>query len=445
MVLSVPIWTHAQSWLSGESIMLKNQNLVVDNYAQKIRAIDKKKIIGISKRQAGDYLFTALFDGNSVVYESFLNNSNLEVADFRILKDWVYFCGRERLSSGNFSGIIGRFALSDFLDDGNFYYETTSITGAENLTNLVVYNTDDAPNVTRIVAIGDSASQGCMVCLDDKNNPNFEYSVLVSPVMIGLKEVFHDITFDEKYVMLLSQNYPQNRFSLRYAYKDYPELLSTHQQVEYYFPNHSFICTFDKREYPLHLTLLPNNLLAVSTTAADMQGNFFTMINFINVGNLTAAPTNQVVYHADKMIKTLEMEYSAESDSLLLLESSNMFGGGWNDAVSFVNPWMQPPYTSNTKYLPNLERMNYLCVVPNYGYAAVGSSPLNSDQLYWIKKVNNNQYACDKYMPISISTTTQGSASSFVPLNLNASAVPCQWNGNNAVNNSTQINIECQN
>ncbi len=133
------------------------------------------------------------------------------------------------------------------------------------------------------------------------------------------------------------------------------------------------------------------------------------------------------------------------SSESTVLENNNFAVDAYAQKIKALMQWIQPPYTSNTKYLPNLERMNYLCVVPNYGYAAVGSSPLNSDQLYWIKKVNNNQYACDKYMPISISTTTQGSASSFVPLNLNASAVPCQWNGDNAWNIPMQINIECQN
>ena len=445
LMLCMPIWIHAQSWLNGESIILENHNLIVNAYAQKIKAFKSDILIGITKQHGGNYHFTALFDGNSIIHESDLNNSNLHVSDFCILKDWIYFCGKMDLSGGNFMGIIGRFKIDDFLDDGYFSYEITQIQSTENITNLVAYNTDNEPNVIHIVAIGDNASQGCMVCLDDRTNPDFDYTVLECPQFIGIKEVCHDITFDEKYVIMLSHAYPSNHFILRYAYKEHPELHQTHQQVNYHFPNHSFICTFDRREYPLHLSLLPNDILAVSATAADTQDNYFTMINFINVGDLTNPPTNQVIYHSNKMIRTLEMEYSVESDSLLLLESTDLFGNGWVESVSFVNPWIQSPYPSRTKFLPNLDPLNHLCLVPDYGYAVAGSEYSTGNQFYWIKKVNNNQYSCEKFETINIDATAQGNVylySSLVPV---ITTIPCQWNGNNAGNNPMQVNIECQN
>lgn len=176
----MPIWIHAQSWLSGESIVLENHNLTVNTYAQKIKALKSDVLIGITKQHGGNYLFTALFDGSSIIHESDLNNPNLHVSDFCILKDWIYFCGKMDLSGGNFMGIIGRFKIDDFLDDGYFSYKITQIQNTENLTNLVAYNTDNEPDVTHIVAIGDDAIQGCMVCLDDRNNPDFEYSYVLS-------------------------------------------------------------------------------------------------------------------------------------------------------------------------------------------------------------------------------------------------------------------------
>ena len=445
LMLCMPIWIHAQSWLNGESIILENHNLIVNAYAQKIKAFKSDILIGITKQHGGNYHFTALFDGNSIIHESDLNNPNLHVSDFCILKDWIYFCGKMDLSGGNFMGIIGRFKIDDFLDDGYFSYEITQIQNTENLTNLVTYNTDNEPNVTHIVAIGDNASQGCMVCLDDRTNPDFDYTVLECPQFIGIKEVCHDITFDEKYVIMLSHAYPSNHFILRYAYKEHPELHQTHQQGDYHFPNHSFICTFDRREYPLHLSLLPNDILAVSATAADTQDNYFTMINFINVGDLTNPPTNQVIYHSNKMIRTLEMEYSVKSDSLLLLESTDLFGNGWVESVSFVNPWIQSPYPSRTKFLPNLDPLNHLCLVPDYGYAVAGSEYSTGNQFYWIKKVNNNQYSCEKFETINIDATAQGNVSSYSSLVPVITTIPCQWNGNNAGNNPMQVNIECQN
>lgn len=349
------------------------------------------------------------------------------------------------MSSSNSLGIIGRFEIEDFLDDGNFSYEITQIPNVENLVDLVAYIADNEPNVTRIVAIEDGASQGRMVCLDDRNNTNFDYTVLECPSFLGVKEVFHDITFNEKYVIMLSHIYPSNHFIIRYAYKEHPELFQTHQQADYHFPNQSFIYTFEQSEYPLHLALLPNDLLAVSTTAADAQNNFFTMINFIRVGDWNNSPTNQVIYHRDKMIRTLEMEYSVERDSLLLLESTNLFGSGWMESVSFVNPWTQAPYISRTKYLPNTESLNHLCIVPDHGYAAAGSGYLSSNQLYWIKSVNNSLYSCDKYEHIKIDATTQGNVAPYTPFLPITTAIPCQWNGDNAWNIPMQINIECQN
>ena len=69
LVLCMPIWIHAQSWLNSESIVLENHNLTVDTYAQKIKAFKSDVLIGITKQHGGNYHFTALFDGNSIIHE----------------------------------------------------------------------------------------------------------------------------------------------------------------------------------------------------------------------------------------------------------------------------------------------------------------------------------------------------------------------------------------
>ena len=50
LVLCVPIWVHAQSWLSSESTVLENNNFAVDTYAQKIKAIDAMDTTSIYKQ-----------------------------------------------------------------------------------------------------------------------------------------------------------------------------------------------------------------------------------------------------------------------------------------------------------------------------------------------------------------------------------------------------------
>lgn len=441
---------HAQVWTNDHSVAMRT-DLLINNQGQKIKPyIDKngrEYLIEISKSPGMDTCYFTLWNDNSnIVYESFLNTPNLNILDFTILGEYIYFCGQRVFSSNTIFGIIGRFNIHDFLDDGNFNYDLANIGGSEILTKLVASYQDS--DTTSIVAIGydsiNSNFQNKLVNLKitNSNTQPVLYNGNFTNAQGNQKEVFWDIEFDGNKVITLSHIHPTDQYVVRYHNPINP--YANIGEFTFSDPNIFFIYSSNLFDYSFHLADISEFKIAVAVFAMSNQNRAFTMVNFLKKASLYVL-SSQLFYHSTKSYNILEMEYSQETNKLLILGDEQVTGTKQIQSMYILDPDITTAYVGEQNYFANSHWNNHFSVIPQKRYAVAGVRPFSQTSFY--------QMVTTKFIP---ATTT----SCVIPQNLNVQplnfqngvhnnntiilpTIGCGWNSFNAYNSNEVVIIEC--
>ena len=364
----------AQSWL-GLKVLTVNNSLKTNTYAQKVRPYGDDMLIGLSKKYNVDhYCFEAWQDGQTSVIRGFLNAADIVVSDFKVFDDTVYFCGKRLTNQGNYIGVIGRFDIASFISGGNAYYDLTDINATSNLTSLIAYR-KPASHVIYVVAIGlqdniigNILGRYVFMYYDSHTGiTNYEVRRPSTPTVTSI-EYLQDIALTDNHVVTASRLYPDNTLIVRTF--DISDPLNEQASNNFTCPNLSFYTTSDPYEYPVHITALNGDTIALSVGATDGP-NDFTMVSKLHPLSQNILSTQQI-YHFDKESKVLEMDYSSETNKLLLLTSSNFQGQGIKQSINILNPDETQTYFAPVELLTTPNELNHLCVSPHSRYALAG-------------------------------------------------------------------------
>ena len=364
----------AQSWLN-QKVLTVNNSLKTNTYAQKVRPYGDDMLIGLSKKyNVEHYCFEAWQDGQTSVIRGFLNAADIVVSDFKVFDDTVYFCGKRLTNQGNYIGVIGRFDIASFISGGNAYYDLTDINATSNLTSLIAYR-KPASHVIYVVAIGlqdniigNILGRYVFMYYDSYTGvTNYRVRYPSTPTVTSI-EYLQDIALTDNRVVTASRLYPDNAFIVRTF--DMADPLNEQASNNFTCPNLSFYTTSDPYEYPVHITALNGDTIALSVGATDGP-NDFTMVSKLHPLSQNILSTQQI-YHFDKESKVLEMDYSSETNKLLLLTSSNFQGQGIKQSINILNPDETQTYFAPVELLTTPNELNHLCVSPHSRYALAG-------------------------------------------------------------------------
>ncbi len=364
----------AQSWLNTK-VLTVNNSLKTNTYAQKVRPYGDDMLIGLSKKYNVDhYCFEAWQDGQTSVIRGFLNAADIVVSDFKVFDDTVYFCGKRLTNQGNYIGVIGRFDIASFISGGNADYDLTDINATSNLTSLIVYR-KPASHVIYVVAIGlqdniigNILGRYVFMYYDSHTGvTNYRVRYPSTPTVTSI-EYLQDIALTDKHVVTASRLYPDNTFIVRTF--EISDPLNEQVSNNFTCPNLSFYTTSDPYEYPVQITALNGDTIALSVGATDGP-NDFTMVSKLHPLSQNILST-QRIYHFDKESKVLEMDYSSETNKLLLLTSSNFQGQGIKQSINILNPDETQTYFAPVELLTAPNELNHLCVSPHSRYALAG-------------------------------------------------------------------------
>ena len=364
----------AQSWLNTK-VLTVNNSLKTNTYAQKVRPYGDDMLIGLSKKyNVEHYCFEAWQDGQTSVIRGFLNAADIVVSDFKVFDDTVYFCGKRLTNQGNYIGVIGRFDIASFISGGNAYYDLTDINATSNLTSLIAYR-KPASHVIYVVAIGlqdniigNILGRYVFMYYDSHTGiTNYEVRRPSTPTVTSI-EYLQDIALTDKHVVTASRLYPDNTFIVRTF--EISDPLNEQVSNNFTCPNLSFYTTSDPYEYPVQITALNGDTIALSVGATDGP-NDFTMVSKLHPLSQNILST-QRIYHFDKESKVLEMDYSSETNKLLLLTSSNFQGQGIKQSINILNPDETQTYFAPVELLTTPNELNHLCVSPHSRYALAG-------------------------------------------------------------------------
>ena len=434
----------AQNWVNSQSLMM-NTSLKTDVYAQKVKVYDTKRLISLSKYDDSvKYCFSLWVNNNNLVYNSFIDTTGVTINDFTVLGDSIYFCGNIETAPNTWHGILGRFNVNDFLDDGNFSYNFTYIPNTINLTRLVAcYSGVDTVS---LMAIGhdtlNDVAPGRVVQLYFNTNTGnlFCNKFNCSSLPNTQKEIMHDICLSNNSVITLSHIYPTNQYVVRYFSQPYSS--SNTSSYIYTFPNLQFNVSSNVYEFPLHLTNISSAKMAVCASVIGEQ-RYFTMVNFLKKSGPNISST-QLITHEDKSNKPLEMEYSSTNGHLLLLNDSYYSGQGMMQTIVYLNPGATSDYVSATEFFAKPNILNHFSIIPGNKYAVAGVNPQSTPsefQMLAIKlttPINND--CVDVVTPkITLITTPNGAGLS----NIQRNQYSLGWYNGTATNNVNAINVYC--
>ena len=211
------------------------------------------------------------------------------------------------------------------------------------------------------------------------------------------------------------------------------------------FPNNLYFNTSNViSEFPLHITHLGNDTVAVCVSVS--APNDFTMVNKLGVTSQNISYT-QLVYHDDKANKPLELDYLAETNQLLLLNSCYLQGTGRNtQTITVLNPDTIPPYNATMEFFDSTSyTFNHLSVIPNKRYATIGTYFDQSDYYQLIgTKLYNYNGSCMVYDTVSIGTinnTPQATSAGNLILLNNPTTI--NWTTDNTSGYPYIITINC--
>ncbi|MDR1847266.1 MAG: hypothetical protein LBR17_04020 [Bacteroidales bacterium] len=394
---------------------------------QKIKQWNKNATIALAKDR-----FYKIQQGKSTT--SYVDMP-LSVADFAILGDSLYFCGR----TGEY-GYIGYVKITDLFNGGSCRYSL--ITTTKDIRRLEVYHNSTnervvaaiglqtyAPSPTNLCMTPDpcgytfysSVSCDCLIMckiteqlIDTANyyevggtpsnpilpTPSYAPINIVNifncynynTYTIPLSETFNDITITENYIVLLSTfgsyyyNYNQSLYLRRFDKNNYSQVSKV---LRFLYPNECAIL-----EFGFGIEALNNDNIALSYVS---NGDISYYHNVFKI-DMTTIPFT--IIHSslisDDKAKQYDMEYIPEKDILLVLQDPdeqvnqmiyyvNMDNNVYNNGISYNTNVLDTRQPFNI--LNNLLNLNLNSVYSHY--AIIGRS--SSDEMLIIDKdLNNN-------------------------------------------------------
>ena len=367
----------AQSWL-GSKVLTVHNSLQTNTYAQKVRPYGENFLIALSKKPNVDhYCFEAWQDGQTSVIRGFLNAADIVVSDFKVFDDTVYFCGKRLTNQGIYTGVIGRFDIASFISGGNASYDLIDINNTTNLTSLIAYRKPSSYGIYVVAiglqenTIGNVLGRYVFMWYDSHTGvTNYQVQYAIPPNLTSI-EYLQDIALTDNRVVTASRLYPDNAFIVRTF--DIADPSNEQASNNFTCPNLSFYTTSDPYEYPVHITALNGDTIALSVGATDGPHDF-TMVSKLHPLSQNISSTQQI-YHFDKESKVLEMDYSSETNKLLLLTSSNFQGQGIKQTINILNPDATQSYLAPVELLTAPNELNHLSVSPHSRYALAGVYP----------------------------------------------------------------------
>ncbi|MEE0948113.1 MAG: hypothetical protein U0L53_05255 [Bacteroidales bacterium] len=445
LILFATFSLQAQNWLVNQSTMM-HTNLSVELSAQKVKPYKDIYLVGISKKADSlRYCFSLFRNNNINVYNSFLSANDITINDFTILGNTLYFCGNRQMNLNQKMGILGKFSMIDFMDDGNFNYDFLYLSNIDNLTKLVAF--DSGVDTISIVAIGhdtlNGLNPGRIVKLNfNANGSVINCSKIDCPYISNThKEIMHDIYISDQEIMTVSHIYPINRYIVRCFTK-------THLGVNigntiYSFPNLDFNVSSEIYGFPLHLANISEDTIAVSVSAREGTKNF-TMVNFLKK-NSTPVFRTHLIYHEDKSNEVLEMEYYPGYKDLLVLNNSYHSGYGMIQTMTHLSPDSTTDYLSVQDIFSSPNQLNHFSLISNKRYAVAGVYPTfqgHNLQMITVKEIQPLDNNCvNKYSKKIYQTIVPDG-------NWNANQLPYfnqqfSWGYGTATNNGNTISVYC--
>ena len=435
----------AQDWMQNETIMM-HTHLNADVNVQKVKQYRDKYLIGITKdADSLHYCFSLWRRNNSVVYNSVLSTNNITVNDFTILGGTLYFCGNVELSQNMRMGILGKFSMLDFMDDGNFSYDFLYLSSIDNLTKLVAF--DSGIDTISVVAIGhdtlNGINPGRIIKLNfDANGTVINCSKINCPYISNThKEIVHDIYLSDQEIMTVSHIYPINRYIVRCFTNTYS--VTNFGNTTYNFPNLDFNVSSEIYDFPLHLANISDDTIAVSVSAREGTKNF-TMVNFLKKNSSPVFLTH-LIYHEDKSNEVLEMEYYPGYKDLLVLNNSYHSGYGMIQTMTHLSPDSTTDYLSVQDIFSSPNQLNHFSLISNKRYAVAGVYPTfqgHNLQMITVKEIQPLDNNCvNKYSKKIYQTIVPDG-------NWNANQLPYfnqqfSWGYGTATNNGNTISVYC--
>lgn len=439
----------AQSWQNAQSLTAYNI-FTTDAYAQKIKPFNEDMLVAIVKKNGVDhYGFSLWIDDSNSATISLLNSANIIISDMCILGDTLYFCGKRLTAQGN-TGIIGRLSMQDFINNSAFQYEIADINTTEHLTHLVAYNKPDS-DIVFIVAIGNNGLSNnqtgryVFAYYDPDNSSTTSYTYSCPFISLNKKEIFEDICLTDNHVATISRIYPDSEFIIRTF--ELADPTNNQYKNSFSFPNTLYFNTsFVISEFPLHITHLGNDKVAVCVSVSYQSNYYYTMVNTLGVTSNNISST-QLVPYDEKANKPLELDYLAETNQLLLLNSCYLQGTGRiTQTITALDPYTTPPYNAAMEFFDSTSyEFNHLSVIPNKRYAAVGTYQ-NQNQYYQLlgTKAYNYNGSCMVYDTVSIGTinnTPQATSAGNLILLNNPTTI--NWTTDTASGNTFGITTNC--
>lgn len=406
----------AQSWTTYDELTMHN-DMKTDVQYQKVRQYRYKFPISVGNQLGGNQFFFTKWEGvNNTVEQFFLNDTNIIVSDFTILGDTLYFCGKRlNIQTNNYEGIIGRVGVYGCFYNQNTNYEVVNIVTTKDLTKIVAYYLDEYR--VNVVAIGDNGLSttlpGRVIQLNiDINSPSLNYSTLNCAYISNTqKEIMHDICLLEDKIATVSRIYPDDRYIVRYYSLD-NNLTNTFSCL-YNFQNITFNTTSYAYDYPLHISEITKDVIAVGVSA--MSGLFnFTMLNLLLKDTTIVLPSHFVM-HENKDNKLLEMEYSTYQKKLLMLHSNFFESHGTQQTLCFIDLNEDSTYIAFLNYLTMQNQLNHFSIISNDKYAVAGAYNYYlsyPQQLLATSTMEEYPYSCSAYekTPVFISNLTTGTS-----------------------------------
>lgn len=436
---------HSQTWTNHHS-MIAYSGFDTDATAQKIKVFNQDTLIGITKKAGLEYYGFSMFqNGNNTEYIALLDSADIVISDFTLLGDTAYFCGKRLISQNTYIGVVGRFSVREFIDNGSFNCQITDINNTEHLIGLVAFYKPGS-NLVHLIAIGNanlsSSNPGRIVYLDFQNNSNSISAcrIFFAQSLMNGKEIMQDICLSNHYISVVSHVYPKNTYIIRTFLRTNPNTMLSSN--EFAFSNNVYFnVATDPFMFPIHITSFLGDKLAVCLSATDGQ-NFFTMVNFGSSNSSNIAYT-QTIPHSDKANSPLEMDYSSETGKILILNEYDFRWEGANHSLCYIDPMLNTPYTTIEDSLTSVNQLNHFCILPNQKYAVVGVRSTNqmlAPHLYAIKEIASGSTNCIDENSITIGNLNlpNGNTISSLPylsytnLNWSISPMSLYLNGINA-------------
>lgn len=319
---------------------------------------------------------------------------SINVRDFRIINDWLYFCGENTNSK---RGVIGVFKLASFFFPvgTNTHFDFFEVSNTTTLFKMVAYM-DPATNIPRLAAVGYNRGNNCGVWACGVWVDCEGYAPGASPTSVSVFnsyygapseiEQWNDVVATDDWVVLVGSGYiaGQKGLMLRKFHKGLP---SDPELDNLYFYSESEAFVADEVRA---LTII-NNDVAVAYRGIRIDNvTDFTKFRIFDINSMHNINSQEYV-----------VPYKSKINEVAYMELANQ--------VVLINEFPSPVSISNFVYLTPYQTTTYNSVYVR-----------DKTQYYWsVTNLDGNYFVGAGYFHFLLRD-----ASALFPANNNYSSIP---------------------